>query len=56
MRAPEMVQMVSKSLTIPVTVGGGIKNPEIANRARVCRGVVYRDWKFFRGRRQFRQA
>ncbi|MFZ1082343.1 MAG: geranylgeranylglyceryl/heptaprenylglyceryl phosphate synthase [Candidatus Kryptoniota bacterium] len=27
----EMVQMVSKSLNIPVAVGGGIKNPEIAN-------------------------
>jgi phosphoglycerol geranylgeranyltransferase len=28
----EMVQMVSKSLQIPVTVGGGIKDPQVANQ------------------------
>jgi phosphoglycerol geranylgeranyltransferase len=27
----EMVQVVSKSVNVPVTVGGGIKNPEIAH-------------------------
>ncbi|HEY9165474.1 MAG TPA: geranylgeranylglyceryl/heptaprenylglyceryl phosphate synthase [Candidatus Kryptonia bacterium] len=28
---PEMVRMVSKSVGVPIAVGGGIKNPETAN-------------------------
>ncbi len=36
----EMVQMVSKCLNIPITVGGGIKNPDIANQL-ACAGASF---------------
>jgi len=36
----EMVRMVSGSLKIPVAVGGGIKNPEIANQL-ACSGASF---------------